>query len=107
MFLQIKSARKTDAILFYESWRYKDRQVTEGESQQCSYKWELPEDCITFADSIHANGSVVEFWHKNRVQTVFDYTVSREQLEPIKSKLYNPIGGLCFGGRMNAPGFLS
>ena len=105
VFLQIKSARKTDATLFYESWRYKDRQVTEGESQQCSYKWELPEDCITFADSIHANGSVVEFWHKNREQTVFDYTVSREQLEPIKSKLYNPIGGLCFGGRMNAPGF--
>lgn len=105
VFLQIKSNRKTDATLFYENWRYRDRQVTESENQQCSYKWELPEDCITFADSIRADGSILNFSHKNREKTVFDYTVSREQLEPIKPELYNPIGGLCFGGRMEAPGF--
>lgn len=105
VYMEISSARKTDATLCYESWRYKDRQVTKAECQQCSYKWILPKDCTTFADSIRAKGATLDFRHDNREQTVFDFTVSREQLDDIKPKLYNPIGGLRFGGRMTAPGF--
>lgn len=105
VYMEVTSGKKTDATLSYESWRYKDRPVTKAECQQCSYKWVLPKDCTTFADSIRAAGSTLDFWHKNRQQTVFDFTVSREQLDAIKEQLYNPIGGLCFGGRMSAPGF--
>ena len=105
VYMEITSDRKTDATLSYESWRYKDRPVTKAECQQCSYKWVLPKDCTTFADSIQAWKSVLDFWHENREQTVFDFTVSREQLDDVKSQLYNPIGGLRFGGRMTAPGF--
>lgn len=105
VYMEVKSARKTDATLSYESWRYRDRQVTKAECQQCSYKWILPKDCTTFADTIRAKGSTLDFWHKNREQTVFDFTVSRENLDDIKSQLYNPIGGLRFGGRMTAPDF--
>lgn len=105
VYMEITSDRKTDATLSYESWRYKDLPVTKAECQQCSYKWVLPKDCTTFADSIRAGKSTLDFWHKNREQTVFDFTVSREQLDDVKSQLYNPIGGLRFGGRMTAPGF--
>ena len=105
VYMEITSKSKTDATLSYESWRYKDRPVTKAECQQCSYKWVLPKDCTTFADSVRARGSQLDFWHENRQETVFDFTVSREQLDGIKSQLYNPIGGLRFGGRMTAPGF--
>lgn len=105
VYMEVTSKAKTDATLCYESWRYKDRPVSKAECQQCSYKWILPKDCTTFADSIRADGSRLDFWHENRSQTVFDFTVSREQLDDIKQQLYNPIGSLRFGGRMSAPGF--
>ena len=105
VYMEITSKSKTDATLSYESWRYRDRLVTKAECQQCSYKWVLPKNCTTFADSVRARGSQLDFWHENRQETVFDFTVSREQLDGIKSQLYNPIGGLRFGGRMTAPGF--
>lgn len=105
VFVELNSKKKIDATLSYESWRYKDRAVTKAECQQCSYKWNLPKDCTTFKDSIRAKGNALAFWHKNREQTVFDFTVSKERLDSIKQQLYNPIGGLCFGGDMTADGF--
>jgi hypothetical protein len=93
------------ATLSYESWRYKDRPVTKAECQQCSYKWIIPKDCMTFADSIEPNDYWLTFTHKNRAETVFDFTVNRERLESIKDQLYNPIGNLLLYGEMTAPGF--
>lgn len=105
VYMEVTSGKSTDATLSYESWRYKDRPVTKAECQQCSYKWTLPKDCTTFADSIRADESTLDFWHQNRATTVFDFTVNRESLDEIKQQLYNPIGGLRLGGRMTAPGF--
>ncbi|MCD8202382.1 MAG: DUF5703 domain-containing protein [Prevotella sp.] len=105
VYAEIISKEKVDATLSYESWRYKDRPVTKDECQQCSYKWVLPNDCTTYQDSIQTNSNKLTFWHKNREKTVFDFTVSREHLDSIKSELYNPIGGLRFGGVMYAPDF--
>lgn len=93
------------ATLSYESWRYKDRPVTKEECQQCSYKWLIPKDCKTFADSIKPLETELLFQHANRKYTVFDYTVSREGLDSIKQQLDNPIGGLVFGGKISMPGF--
>lgn len=105
VFVEISSAKKTNATFCYESWRYRDRAVTKAECQQGSYKWNIPKDCTTFADSIKASGGSIAFWHKNREHTVFDYTVTKEGLDDIKQELYNPIGGLKFGGTMTMPGF--
>lgn len=105
VFAEIKSSKKIDATLSYESWRYKDRPVTKAECQQCSYKWVLPKDCTTYKDSIKVTQLGLAFWHKNREKTVFDFTVDRENLNEIKDKLYNPIGGMEFGGNVSAPGF--
>lgn len=105
IFMEISSGSKCDATLSYESWRYRDRTVTKAECQQGSYKWNIPKDCTTFADSISAGTSSLSFRHKNRDYTVFDYTVAREGLDSIKAELYNPLGGTAFGGTLYAPGF--
>lgn len=105
VFVEMNATHKADATLSYESWRYKDRPVTKAECQQGSYKWNIPADCTTFADSIKAAKSSIDFWHTNRSYTVFDYTVSREGLDAIKDELYNPIGGKTFGGNITMPGF--
>lgn len=105
VFVEMNATHKADATLSYESWRYKDRPVTKAECQQDSYKWNIPADCTTFADSIKAAKSSIDFWHTNRSYTVFDYTVSREGLDAIKDELYNPIGGKTFGGSITMPGF--
>lgn len=105
VFATISSKNPLKATLSYESWRYKDRAVTKAECQQCSYKWVLPSNCTTFADSIKAAGNKLSFSHKNRSETVFDFTVSREHMEPVKSSLYNPIGGRNMCGQMTAEGF--
>ncbi len=105
IFISISSKRICQATLSYESWRYRDRPVTKAECQQCSYKWLVPKDCTTFADSIEADEHWLTFTHKNRLTTVFDYTVEREQLSAIKDSLYNPIGGLLMQGDMQAEGF--
>ena len=105
VFVAISSQHTEQAVLSYESWRYRDRPLTKAACQQCSYKWLIPADCMTFADSIRAEGSQLTFTHKNREQTVFDYTVHYEHLDAIKDSLYNPIGGLMMQGEMTAPGF--
>ena len=105
VFAEIISQQAREATLSYESWRYKDRPVTKAECQQCSYKWVIPKDCMTFADSIRASKSRLTFYHQNRQETVFDFTVSRERLDAIKDQLYNPIGRLKMGGIMQADGF--
>ncbi len=105
VFVEINSAQKRNATLYYESWRYKDRLVSKAECQQGSYKWNIPKDCTTFADSIKVKNSGLDFWHQNRQHTVFDYTVEREGLNEIKNELYNPIGGIKFGGSVELPEF--
>lgn len=105
VFAQLSTSSRIDATLSYENWRYKDRPLTKAECQQCSYKWVLPKDCTTYADSINANGNILTFCHSNKENTVFDFTINREKLDDIKERIPNPLAGLSFGGRMTAPGF--
>ena len=105
IFVTVRSSQPRAAAVSYESWRYQDRALTKAECQQCSYKWVLPQDCKTFADSIYAEDGRLAFGHKNRQQTVFDFTVSREHMDGVKEQLYNPIGGREMRGAMTLPGF--
>ena len=105
VYVAMASQHAEQVTLSYESWRYKDRPVTKAECQQCSYKWIIPKDCKTFADSIMAEGDRLTFSHQNRKETVFDFTVERERMNSVKDHLYNPIGGLKMKGVMYAPGF--
>ena len=86
----------------YESWRYRDRLIKKGEAQQCSYKWALPKGAVTRGDSIIAAPNGLTFFHRNNSTTVFDYTVHQQGLDSVKHTLYNPIGGLVFGGQLKS-----
>ncbi len=103
VYVEIRNAKHETVSLSYESWRYKDRLITKSEAQQCSYKWLLPKNCYTRHDSVFPNRSSITFFHDNGQNTVFDYTVHRESLDTVKSLLYNPIGGLVFGGKLLTP----
>lgn len=105
VFVATQSRQTRKATLSYESWRYRDRPITKAEGQQCSYKWIVPQDCMTFADSIMAESDRLTFSHQNRKETVFDFTIEREHMSSVKDSLYNPIGGLLMKGVMYAPGF--
>lgn len=106
VFVEMTSRQAQQVMLSYESWRYKDRPVTKAECQQCSYKWILPTDCTTYADSIEAKNDQLLFSHHNRAQTIFDFTVNREHIDDIKAQLYNPIGNRKMEGKMLAPQFI-
>lgn len=103
VFMKIKGAKKGKATLSYETWRYRDRLITKDECQQCSWKWLLPKETYTFADTVRAEKHRLTFYHQNRKETVFDYTVDYERLNEIKSQLYNPIGGIRWGGEISCP----
>ncbi len=106
IFADIKSSVSRKAVFSYESWRYKDRLITKAEQQQCSWKWLLPKECYTYADSIIPDKDQLTFYHHNRAETVFDFTVDYEHLTDIKDKLYNPIGSLLWKAIMHSPGFV-
>ena len=105
VFMEIDAQKKTGATLSYESWRYHDRKITRADCQQCSYKWNVPQDCMTLADHITPSNHRLEVLHVNKEQTVFDYTITREGLEPIKSQLQNPLAGRKMQLIMDAPSF--
>lgn len=101
VFLEVNSKKAHKVRVSYESWRTEDRVVTKAECQQTSYKWNLPDSCLTFKDDIVASERSLYFSHTNKAETVFDFTVSKEGLDSIKSRLYNPLKDLSFGGRMS------
>lgn len=75
----------------YESWRH---YKVEGAAYNAnSYKWALPEEVITYADSIHIEDSGVLFYHHNREETVFDHTVALQKLV-VSSSLYSGLSGI-------------
>ncbi len=103
--IDLNSRKPVQATVSYESWRYRDRHVTKAECQQGSWKWLIPTDCVTRADSIDAQAHRLTFSHTNRAETVFDYTVTREHLDSIKPLLSNPLGGRQMKGVMHLQGF--
>lgn len=98
--LDIESTNAITAEVAYESWRYRDRDISHNESFQTSYKFGVPAGTVTRRDSIRAERHSVTFFHANADSTVFDATVSQQKLNAVKSELYNPLGRLISGGMM-------
>ena len=94
------SPRAVDLEVAYETWRYKDRPIREGEGRQNSIKWMPYEGLQTDRDSIRAEESCVTFVHQNPALTMFDQTVAFEGLDSVKDRLWNPLAHLTFGGRL-------
>lgn len=103
IFIQLNGSKKRHVTMSYESWRQKDRPVPFDANMQFTHKWLITPDVVTYADVITPSDNSLTFTHINRQETVFDMTVRMEGLDPIKDKLYNPIGGLKMEGFITSP----
>ncbi|RNL52225.1 DUF5703 domain-containing protein [Pedobacter jejuensis] len=105
--LNIKSNQKIITEARYESWRFED-QITKGkENNQNSYKW-APQGIVkTFKDEIVFKNNAIQFYHRNKPETVFDVTVKQQGLEFRKAELFNPLKNLIFGGSMQGDNMIS
>ncbi len=101
--LEVSSSAKLTAEATYESWRFADHRTRGKENNQNSYKWAPQGEVKTRRDSVAFRGQAVEFFHQNRPQTVFDVAVRQQGLDNVKAQLYNPLGGLVFGGTLQGP----
>jgi len=98
--IDVVSQVPTEMKVAYESWRYKNRDSKGKANNANSYKWAPQGDIITFKDSISFEGNAVQFYHRNRANTVFDVTVKQQKMESVKDQMLNPIANLTFGGQL-------
>lgn len=105
--VDVKSKRKITTEASYESWRFEDR-ITKGkENNQNSYKW-APQGLVkTAKDEIAFKNNVIQFYHQNKAETVFDVAVKQQGLADRKAELYNPIKNLIFGGSIQGENMVS
>jgi len=103
--VEIDSRQKIKAIATYESWRTKDHIVRGKENNENSYKFAPQGITKVFKDHINFEENKVIFYHRNRDTTIFDVTVKQQKLDSVKSRLFNPLKQLTFGGFMEGVGF--
>ena len=97
------SAVSTQA--WYESWRTAPGELKGNARSASSYKWAKPKVPV-YPDSLRHENNGVLFYHRNRDSTVFDVIVDQQQLGPVKSKLWNPLKNLTYGGWMTGTNML-
>lgn len=101
--VEVQSNQTTDMKAVYESWRFNDRQTKGKENNANSYKWDFQGIVKTQKDTIRFEENTLLFYHQNAHQlSAFDVAVKQQGLDSIKSKLYNPIKNLIFGGFIDA-----
>ena len=97
--IDINSNKPLKAEACYESWRYKDRLVREGEGHENSYRWVLRGEVKTLKDEISFQGKDIIFYHRNREDlSVFDITLKQQGLDSVKSQMFDPLKDRTFGG---------
>ena len=98
--LDLESENPLVMTASYESWRHKNRESKGKANNANSYKWVPQGDIITFKDSIAFKNNGVQFYHRNRENTVFDVVVKQQKMESVEDEMMNPIVDLTFGGFM-------
>jgi hypothetical protein len=98
--LDLESENPLQMTASYESWRYKNRESKGKANNANSYKWAPQGDIITYKDSIAFKNNGVQFYHRNRENTVFDVAVKQQKMESVEEEMMNPIVDLTFGGFM-------
>lgn len=98
--VNVTSKNNTTADVYYENWRYTDWIVPKDAGQMNSYKNWQPKGNAVAHDSLNANSKRMLFFHRNKGNTVFDFTVHQQGLDSVKEQLMNPIKDLTFGGVM-------
>ena len=104
--IEIKASKKINVAAAYESWRYQDRVIKARENFGNSWKWAAPKNNSYKKDSIGFNNTNVLFYHHNTGHTIFDSTVLQQDMEAVKSELYDPLKDLVFGGSFAGKNFV-
>ena len=87
--------------VIFKTWRDKDVLLNRQVCQQSSWKWIVPENTFTYHDSVcYRNNFETVFFHQNKGQNLFDYTIKQQGLEAYKDSIYDPISGRIFGGEV-------
>ena len=98
--VEVSSNKALNAEAVYESWRYADHLLQNGESFANSFKWLPLPNLKILKDEIGFQEDNILFYHRNNDSTVFDVTVKQQGLEAVKPQLFNPLKNLTFGGMM-------
>ncbi|WP_229204220.1 DUF5703 domain-containing protein [Dyadobacter alkalitolerans] len=97
--VDVSGNKPVNVNAWYESWRTRDREVQAREKNASSFKW-LKDKVIASKDIIDLHQNGILFYHQNKDSTLFDLAVKQQQLEPVKSALWNPLKGMVYGGWM-------
>ncbi len=85
----------------YENWRINDLEWSNPKMTNASLGFrDAPVKAVIRKDSISFDGNRVLFYHRNREESLFDFTVHQQGLDPVKEQLWNPLKNLSFGGSM-------
>jgi len=105
--LKINSNKAVHIEADYENWRYKDHVVKGKENSENSYKF-APQGIVkVLKDEIQFHENGVLFYHRNKNKTIFDVTVHQQGLDSVKSKLFDLLKNLTFGGIIEGENLMS
>ncbi len=99
--VETESSKPVSVEAIYENWRMNDLEWTNQKMTNASLGFrDAPMNAIIRKDSIGFNQDKIVFYHRNRDESLFDFTVKQQDLVPIKDQLWNPLKNLTFGGEM-------
>ena len=92
----------------YESWRTDSLVWNEAGRVRASIAFrDAPMKAVIHPDSVRFEENRVLWYHQNREETLFDWTVEQQHLSSVKSQLWNPLKYLTFGGYMEGKGMVA
>ncbi|MBK0370882.1 DUF5703 domain-containing protein [Flavobacterium agrisoli] len=100
IYADIESEQPVRMTVSYENWRHFNRPSKGKANNANSYKWAPQGEIFTFKDSVAFDKNSIQFYHKNRAETVFDVTVKQQKMESVKDQMMNPLSHLTFGGML-------
>lgn len=104
--VDIRSSSPVSMQAWYESWRTVRGELMGHARSATSYKWAVPRVTV-WPDSVAHEDHGVLFYHQNRDSTLFDVIVKQQQLDHIKTQLWNPLKRLTYGGWMGGPNMVA
>ena len=99
--INIESNKPLTVYAAYENWRFEDRVLTENEKEVCRTYKGAPSKAVVRRDSVRFEKDGVLFYHRNFGETAFDVAVRQQKLEGVKNRLWNPLSGIMYGGRLS------
>ena len=106
--VETESDEKLKVEAWYENWRDNDLTWTQAGQTKASLAFrDAPFQAVVRKDSVKFEGQNVLWYHRNRDESVFDFTVKQQKLDSVKNQLWNPLKNLTFGGWMGGSNFKS